>query len=111
MICSDLGGTVTEKDHTVHRNSLPPVRKLPKRHRMPYRSLDFMTVEAALELLNSGERGFGQEAEKLIDNLGGLPLALELAGKLFKPEACPDHRRTFAGDENGRRNPDAEYFC
>ena len=42
-------------------------------------SLDFMTVEEALELLNSGERGYGQEAEKLIETLAGLPLALELA--------------------------------
>ncbi len=38
-ICRALGGTVTKKDQTVNLDSLPPVRKLPKRHRMPYRSL------------------------------------------------------------------------
>ena len=38
-VCRAFGGTVTKKAETVDLNSLPPVRKLPKRHRMPYRSL------------------------------------------------------------------------
>ncbi len=38
-ICDALGVSMTEKDQTVDRGSLPPVRKLPERHRMPYRSL------------------------------------------------------------------------
>jgi len=41
--------------------------------------LDFMTAEEGVMLLNTGERKFGQEAEKLVVTLGGLPLALELA--------------------------------
>ena len=45
----------------------------------PKVSLDFLTQEEGLELLNSGERAFGPEAIPLIDALGGLPLALELS--------------------------------
>ena len=46
-------------------------------------SLDFMAVDEALELLNSAESEFGPEAIKLIDRLGGFPLALELAGNIL----------------------------
>jgi tetratricopeptide (TPR) repeat protein len=42
-------------------------------------SLTFMTAAEGVMLLNTGERKFGQEAEKLVNTLGGLPLALELA--------------------------------
>ncbi len=42
-------------------------------------ALDFMDDVEALELLNMGERAFGNEARPLIEALGGLPLALELA--------------------------------
>lgn len=41
--------------------------------------LAFLTQEEGLELLNSGDRMFGPEAIPLIESLGGLPLALELA--------------------------------
>ena len=41
-------------------------------------SLNFMTIEEGIKLLNSGVRTFGQEAEKIVEALGGLPLALEL---------------------------------
>ncbi len=41
--------------------------------------LDTMTPDEGLELLNTGERDFGQEATELVEILGGLPLALELA--------------------------------
>lgn len=41
--------------------------------------LEFMTSEEGIKLLNSGQRKFGQEAENLVEALGGLPLALELA--------------------------------
>jgi tetratricopeptide (TPR) repeat protein len=38
-----------------------------------------MNIEDSIELLNSGKRKFGKEANKLVEKLGGLPLALELA--------------------------------
>ena len=38
-----------------------------------------MTNEEGSKLLNSGNRKFGKEAEKLVEALGGLPLALELS--------------------------------
>nr|QNO57604.1 hypothetical protein POLJIEDG_00007 [Methanosarcinales archaeon ANME-1 ERB7] len=41
--------------------------------------LDFMTVAEGIMLLNTGARKFGHEAAELVDTLGGLPLALELA--------------------------------
>ena len=41
-------------------------------------SLPFLTVEEGLALLNSGERCFEDEAKVLVDDVGGLPLALEL---------------------------------
>ena len=44
----------------------------------PKVSLSFMTHDEGLELLNSGDRVFGNESIPLIDALGGLPLALEL---------------------------------
>ena len=42
-------------------------------------SLQFLDESAGLALLNGGERKFGPEAVALVDALGGLPLALELA--------------------------------
>lgn len=45
----------------------------------PRLSLRFMSTEEGIKLVNSGEREFGAEAEKLVGALGGLPLALELA--------------------------------
>ncbi len=42
-------------------------------------SLDFLTPEEGLILLNKGNRRFGEEGKKLVEALGGLPLALELA--------------------------------
>ncbi|MCP4690216.1 MAG: tetratricopeptide repeat protein, partial [Desulfobacterales bacterium] len=41
--------------------------------------LDFLTPDEGLILLNKGDRQFGAEAVKLVEALGGLPLALELA--------------------------------
>ncbi len=41
--------------------------------------LGFMTADEGIKLLSSGERKFSQEAEGLVEALGGLPLALELA--------------------------------
>ena len=46
--------------------------------RHPQVSLPLLTVEEGLALLNSGNRRFGQEAEALVEDVGGLPLALEL---------------------------------
>ena len=42
-------------------------------------SLDVLTKEEGIELLNSGKRKFTEGAAALIEALGGLPLALELA--------------------------------
>ena len=41
--------------------------------------LNTLTIEEGIRLLNSGERRFGADAAALVDSLGGLPLALELA--------------------------------
>ena len=41
--------------------------------------LPVLSIEESLQLLNSGERQFGQSAELLAERLGGLPLALELS--------------------------------
>ncbi len=41
--------------------------------------LDFLTPDEGLILLNKGQRQFGDETKKLVEALGGLPLALELA--------------------------------
>ena len=46
--------------------------------RHPQVSLPLLTVAEGLALLNSGNRRFGQEAEALVEDVGGLPLALEL---------------------------------
>jgi len=46
--------------------------------RHPQVFLPLLTVEEGLALLNSGNRRFGQEAEALVEDVGGLPLALEL---------------------------------
>ena len=51
-------------------------RDLNKYSRIP---LDFLSKDEGVALLNSGERKFGEEAEKLVESLGGLALALELA--------------------------------
>ncbi len=47
--------------------------------RHPKVSLEFLSESEGLELLNGGERRFGPEAAVLVETLGGLPLALELA--------------------------------
>jgi len=41
--------------------------------------LPVLSVEESVQLLNSGQRQFGQSAEALAERLGGLPLALELS--------------------------------
>ena len=41
--------------------------------------LNTLTTEEGVRLLNSGERKFGRDAAALVDRVGGLPLALELA--------------------------------
>jgi tetratricopeptide (TPR) repeat protein len=41
--------------------------------------LNTLTTEEGIRLLNSGERRFGDDAAALVDRVGGLPLALELA--------------------------------
>jgi tetratricopeptide (TPR) repeat protein len=46
--------------------------------RHPQVSLPLLTVEEGLALLNSGTRRFGHEAAALVEDVGGLPLALEL---------------------------------
>jgi tetratricopeptide (TPR) repeat protein len=46
--------------------------------RHPQVSLPLLTVEEGLALLNSGNRRLGQEAAALVEDVGGLPLALEL---------------------------------
>src|SRR5579871_6375835 len=45
----------------------------------PSARLDTLTDEEGVRLLNSGIRQFGDEAAVLVERLGGLPLALELA--------------------------------
>ena len=52
--------------------------------------LPFLSQQEGLELLNNGARKFGAEAIPLIDALGGLPLALELACNFLnrRPELC-----------------------
>ena len=45
---------------------------------LPSISLEILSNEEGLALLNMGKRQFGEEAFKLIEALGGLPLALEL---------------------------------
>jgi len=45
----------------------------------PFLSLNFLPPVEALKLLNTGQRQFNGEAAPLIEALGGLPLALELA--------------------------------
>ncbi len=47
--------------------------------RYPRVSLNYLSDDEGLELLNSGERKFGPEAIAVVRGLGGLPLALELA--------------------------------
>jgi tetratricopeptide (TPR) repeat protein len=46
--------------------------------RHPQVSLPLLTTEEGLALLNSGNRRFGHEAAALVEDVGGLPLALEL---------------------------------
>ena len=46
--------------------------------RHPALTLDYLSPEDALALLNSGPRQFGAEAEGLLTLLGGLPLPIEL---------------------------------
>jgi tetratricopeptide (TPR) repeat protein len=41
--------------------------------------LDVLTTEEGIRLLNAGTRDFGEDAGALVERLGGLPLALELA--------------------------------
>jgi tetratricopeptide (TPR) repeat protein len=41
--------------------------------------LNTLTTQEGVRLLNSGERRFGDDAAELVDRVGGLPLALELA--------------------------------
>jgi hypothetical protein len=52
-----------------------------RRQDLNYRSvrLKTLTTEEGVRLLNSGEKNFGSDAAALVDRLGGLPLALELA--------------------------------
>jgi tetratricopeptide (TPR) repeat protein len=45
----------------------------------PHVSLQFLTVEEGMALLNSGDRQFGFEGRPLVEDVGGLPLALELS--------------------------------
>ena len=79
MICAALGGNVEISDRPADRNGISYDRQPPKSYGMPCRPLNFMSVKEAHELLNSGAREFGREAEKLIDTLGGFVLALEVA--------------------------------
>ncbi|MCP4689342.1 MAG: hypothetical protein GY859_14915, partial [Desulfobacterales bacterium] len=55
---------------TTRRRDLTMVSSVP---------LDFLTPGEGLILLNKGARRFGEEAKELVEALGGLPLALELA--------------------------------
>ncbi len=48
-------------------------------NRYPKLSLNYLNDTEGLQLLNSGDRHFGKEAIALVNRLGGLPLALELA--------------------------------
>lgn len=47
-------------------------------------ALQIMSIEEGMELLNKGERVFGQEGEKIVEALGGLPLAIELTRKFLE---------------------------
>ena len=47
-------------------------------------ALQVMSIEEGMELLNKGERVFGQEGEKIVEALGGLPLAIELTRKFLE---------------------------
>ena len=44
-----------------------------------YFSVDVLTKEEGIELLNSGKRKFAENAADLVEAMGGLPLAIELA--------------------------------
>jgi tetratricopeptide (TPR) repeat protein len=46
--------------------------------RYPHISLPLLTDDEGLSLLNGGDRQFGSEAKALVEDVGGLPLALEL---------------------------------
>jgi tetratricopeptide (TPR) repeat protein len=52
-----------------------------RRQDLNYRSvrLNVLSTEEGMQLLNSGARSLGDDARPLVDRLGGLPLALELA--------------------------------
>ena len=50
------------------------------------RTLDLMTEWKAFELLNSGKRGSGPEAARLIDSTGGVSLTLKLARNALNRE-------------------------
>ena len=54
--------------------------------------INCMTVEEGLTLLNKGDRKFGKGAGKLVEALGGLPLALELSRNYLnlRPEVTVD---------------------
>ena len=47
-------------------------------------ALKVMSMEEGMELLNKGDRVFGQEGEKLVEALGRLPLAIELTRKFLE---------------------------
>jgi tetratricopeptide (TPR) repeat protein len=56
--------------------------------RHPHLTLPCLTTREGVALLNSGDRRFGAEAEALVEDVGGLPLALELLRSYL--DLCPD---------------------
>jgi tetratricopeptide (TPR) repeat protein len=56
--------------------------------RHPHLTLPCLTALEGAALLNSGDRRFGAEAEALVEDVGGLPLALELLRSYL--DLCPD---------------------
>ena len=56
--------------------------------RHPHLTLLCLTRREGVALLNSGGRRFGAEAEALVEDVGGLPLALELLRSYL--DLCPD---------------------
>ncbi len=56
-------------------------------------NLGFMTPDEGLELLNKGGRQIGEEGKKIVELLGGLPLALELARNFLnlRPELAVEN--------------------
>jgi hypothetical protein len=75
-----------------------------RRHDLGYASVlvNTLSAEEGIRLLNSGARQFGADAAALVERLGGLPLALELAKSYLKLPQGTQHCQSSGGNESGR---------